>query len=179
MTAVNLQPHLEGDLLELRPLCEDDFDALYAVSADPELWAQHPASDRWQEDVFRDFFQGALDCEGALVVIDKKTGDMIGSSRYHGYSAEKDEVEIGWTFLARSHWGGAHNRELKRLMLGHAFGFVESVIFHVGVTNWRSQRAMEKIGGIQIGTRPDAAGNDSYVYRIRRSETARAARPRT
>ena len=170
MTAVDLQPELQGNRLELRPLRESDFDELYAVAADPRLWAQHPANDRWREDVFRQFFQEALQSRGALVVIDKATGQVIGSSRYHGYSAEQDEVEIGWTFLARSHWGGRHNRELKYLMLNHAFGFVDTVIFHVGVTNWRSQRAMEKIGGQRIGTRPDAAGNDSYVYRIARSD---------
>lgn len=170
MSEVDLQPTLEGELLALRPLRDDDFDALYAAASDPELWTQHPANDRWQEDVFRDFFQGALDCKGALVIIDRHTGKMIGSSRYHGYSHDRDEVEIGWTFLARSHWGGTHNRELKRLMLEHAFGFVSNVIFHVGVTNWRSQRAMEKIGGIRVGTRPDAAGNDSYVYRVTQSD---------
>lgn len=169
MTAVNLQPTLEGGLLQLRPLRQDDFDALYAVASDPELWAQHPANDRWQEHVFRQFFDEALARKGALVIIDKATGQVIGSSRYHAYSAEQDEVEIGWTFLARSHWGGMHNGELKRLMLEHAFGFVGNVIFKVGVTNWRSQRAMEKIGGICMGSSADAAGNDSYVYRITRT----------
>ena len=128
MTAVDLQPALEGDLLELRPLRKDDFEDLYAVASDPELWAQHPANDRWQEDVFRQFFQEALDRESALVIIDRTTSRMIGSSRYHAYSVEKDEVEIGWTFLARSHWGGSYNRELKYLMLTHAFGFVSAVM---------------------------------------------------
>ncbi len=170
MTTADLQPDLEGDLLSLRPLRQDDFDALFAVAADPELWAQHPANDRWQEVVFRQFFDEALVGRGALVIIDKATGEIIGSSRYHAYSADKDEVEIGWTFLGRSYWGGACNRELKRLMLEHAFGLVGNVIFHVGVTNWRSQRAMEKIGGVRIGTRPDAAGNDSYIYRISRTD---------
>ena len=170
MTTVDLQPALAGELIELRPLAADDFDALYAAAADPELWAQHPASDRWQEDVFRRFFDEALAGKGALVIIDRSTGDVIGSSRYHGYCEEKDEVEVGWTFLARSYWGGTFNRELKRLMLEHAFGFVRTVIFRVGVTNWRSQKAMAKIGGVKIGTRPDAAGNESYVYRIRKSD---------
>ena len=167
---IDLQPTLEGDLLKLRPLAADDLAALYAVASDPDLWAQHPAHDRWQEDVFETFFQEALDGKGALVIIDKASGLMIGSSRYHAYSAEKDEVEIGWTFLARSHWGGTHNRELKRLMLEHAFGFVSKVIFHVGVSNWRSQRAMEKIGGEKIGVRPDASGNESFVYCIKKSD---------
>lgn len=177
MTAIDLQPTLDGDLLELRPLHEDDFNNLYAVASDPELWAQHPANDRWQPDVFRQFFDEALECNGALVIIDKATGRMIGSSRYHAYSLELDEVEIGWTFLARSHWGGTYNREIKRLMLKHAFGFVSNVTFRVGVTNWRSQRAMEKIGGVKIGVRPDAAGNESYIYRITKPDFESGAFP--
>ena len=170
MAGADLQPHIEGELLSLRPLQEDDFDALYAVSADPELWAQHPANDRWKEHVFRAFFDEALVGRGALVIIDKATGEIIGSSRYHDHSVDRDEVEIGWTFLGRPYWGGTYNRELKRLMLEHAFGFVGNVIFHVGITNWRSQRAMEKVGGIRVGTRPDAAGNDNYIYRISRTD---------
>lgn len=173
MATADLQPTLNGTLLRLRPLREDDFDALYAVASDPEIWIQHPAHDRWQEGVFRRFFDDAIRCKGALIVIDRASAEIIGSSRYFGYSAEKDEVEIGWTFLARKFWGGTVNRELKHLMLEHALGFVSNVIFRVGVTNWRSQRAMEKIGGIRIGSRADAAGNDSYIYRIGQADFER------
>ena len=170
MATVDLQPTLDGRLTSLRPLRADDFDALYAVASDPEIWVQHPANDRWQKDVFRHFFDDAIKGKAALVVIDKASGKIIGSSRYHGYSKENDEVEIGWTFLAREFWGGAVNRDLKHLMIEHALGFVSNVVFRVGVTNWRSQRAMEKIGGSKIGTQPDAAGNESYIYRIRHAD---------
>lgn len=142
---MNRQPVLEGERLLLRPLTPDDWDALFAVASDPEVWAIHPQHDRWEEPVFRRFFADALGRGGALVVIDKATGAVIGSSQY------KEEaggvVEIGWTFLATSHWGGSYNREMKRLMLEHAFRFVDRVEFRVGECNLRSQRAMEKIGG--------------------------------
>jgi len=167
---MNLQPVLAGKLLTLRPMREEDFASLYAAAADPLLWAQHPASDRHKKNVFEDFFRLAMQSGGALVAIDETTGQIIGSSRYNAYDSEKDEVEIGWTFLARSHWGGLVNAEMKELMLTHAFDFVGNVIFRVGVTNLRSQQAMKKIGGVMVGTCPDAAGNDSYVYRITRSE---------
>jgi len=98
--------------------------------------------------------------------VDLKDGRVIGSSRFHAYNAEKSEIEIGWTFLARSHWGGVYNAEMKQLMLRHAFQFVNSVIFSVGPENFRSQRAMEKIGGIRIGSRTDAAGRTSLIYQI-------------
>lgn len=72
---------------------------------------------------------------------------MIGSSRYDCARVGPGEVEIGWTFVARSAWGGAVNRSMKRLMIGHALQSVERVVFMVGETNLRSRRAMEKIGG--------------------------------
>jgi N-acetyltransferase len=162
----NLQPILKGELLELRPLRPEDFDDLYAVASDPLLWEQHPIKDRYKEEVFKVFFRQALESGGALVAIDAKNGRVIGSSRFHGYDQEKSEVEIGWTFLARSHWGGIFNREMKQLMLRHAFRFVDSVIFLVGPQNLRSQRAVEKIGGVRVGSRPDAGGRDSFVYQI-------------
>ena len=139
------QPVLAGERLLLRPLVPDDWDALFAVASDPEVWAIHPQHDRWQEPVFRRFFADALARGGALAVIDQASGAIIGSSQY---KPEADRtVEIGWTFLAPSHWGGAYNREMKRLMLGHALQFVDRVEFRVGECNLRSQRAMAKIGG--------------------------------
>lgn len=171
----NLQPTLRGELLELRPLRAEDFQDLYAVAADPLIWEQHPDKDRYKEDVFKKFFREALESGGALLAVDSRDGRVIGSSRFHGYDEEKSEVEIGWTFLARSHWGGRYNGEMKRLMLRHAFGFVNSVIFLVGPQNLRSQRAVEKIGGVFEGTRVNAVGRESFVYRITASDFARQA----
>ena len=79
---------------------------------------------------------------------------------------------IGWTFLARSHWGGRYNGQMKELMLQHAFRFVSCVVFLVGPQNLRSQRAVEKIGGVRVESRPDAEGRDSYVYQITASAFA-------
>lgn len=163
----NLQPVLEGELLRLRPLRPDDFNDLYDVASDPLIWEQHPDRERYMEPVFRVFFREALESGGALIAIDSKGGKVIGSSRFQGYDAEKGEIEIGWTFLARSCWGGVYNREMKRLMLRHALGFVKAVIFLVGPQNVRSQRAIEKIGAICVGLRKDRGGRESLVYQIR------------
>jgi N-acetyltransferase len=164
--AFDLQPRLQGKLLEVRPLRADDFPALYAVASDPLIWEQHPGKDRYQEAVFKEFFREALASGGALIAIDAKDGQVIGSSRFHGYDPEHSEIEIGWTFLARSHWGGSYNGEMKQLMLRHAFQFVKRVIFLVGPENVRSQRAVEKIGAVRVGSRPDAGGRESFVYCI-------------
>jgi RimJ/RimL family protein N-acetyltransferase len=168
MVMFDLQPTLKGNLLELRSMRQEDFDDLYAVASDPLIWEQHPAKDRYKKEVFTNFFREGLDSGGALVAIDPRDRKIIGSSRFHGYDPARSEIEIGWTFLARSHWGGSYNREMKHLMLKHAFQFVESVIFLVGPQNLRSQRAMEKIGGVRRGTRPDARGWNSLVYQITR-----------
>ena len=125
--------------LQLRPLRADDWDALFAVASDPLLWAQHPDSDRYQESVFRQFFADAMSSAGALVAIERATGEIVGSSRFHGFDAEQSVIEIGWSFLARRCWGGRYNREMKRLMLQHAFETVERVMFVIGPENRRSR----------------------------------------
>jgi RimJ/RimL family protein N-acetyltransferase len=163
-----LQPTLTGDLLELRPLRPEDFADLYAVASDPLIWEQHPSSDRYQEPVFQAFFRDALASGGALIAIDRKDGRVIGSSRYNGYDEANGEIEIGWTFLARSHWGGVYNGEMKRLMLRHAFRFVRSVLFVIGAQNYRSQRAVEKIGAVRVGSKVNDKG-EQFVYRIEAS----------
>lgn len=166
-----LQPHLIGDLLEVRPLRPEDWESLFAVASDPLIWEQHPARDRYQEEVFKEFFREALESGGALVVIDRQTQKVIGSSRYFGFEPRKGEIEIGWTFLARSHWGGKYNGELKRLMLDHAFQFVETVVFLIGPTNIRSQKAVEKIGGVLTERREKMIQGKSVeqvVYEIRK-----------
>ena len=157
--AFDLQPHLRGELIELRPLAPDDWDELFAVASDSLIWEQHPERDRYKEDVFRVFFKEALESGGAFVVIDRKTRQIIGSTRFYGHDPEKSEIEIGWTFLARKYWGGRYNREMKELLLDHAFKFVENVVFYVGQQNFRSQKAMEKIGAIKLGTATRAYGN--------------------
>jgi RimJ/RimL family protein N-acetyltransferase len=171
-----LQPHLLGDLFELRPLKPEDWESLFRVASDPLIWEQHPAHDRYKEEVFKEFFREALESGGAFLIIDRKTQEIIGSSRYFGYDSAKSEIEIGWTFLARSHWGGKHNGELKRLMLDHAFRFVERVIFIIGATNFRSQRAIEKIGGVMRERREKADLRGTmveHVYVIKKTTVTR------
>ncbi len=163
----DLQPHLKGELIELRPLTLEDWDDLFAVASDPLIWEQHPESDRYKEDVFRIFFSEALESGGAFVIIDRENQQIIGSTRFYGYDTEKSEIEIGWTFLARNYWGGRYNRELKQLMLDHAFKFVENVIFYVGENNIRSQKATEKIGGIKDGVVKKAYGNRPPSLNVR------------
>jgi len=142
----DLQPTLQCSLIELRPLKPEDFEALLQAASDPLIWEQHPEPDRYKREIFQRYFDSGLASKGALVVIDRKSGRIIGSSRYHDLKAEENEIEIGFTFLEREFWGGTYNGQLKSLMLKHAFRFVKRVVFVVGENNLRSQKALEKIG---------------------------------
>jgi N-acetyltransferase len=174
----DFQPRLAGDLVELRPLVASDWKELHAAASDPLIWAQHPQPNRHEEEVFRVYFEEGLASGGALVARDRASDAVIGSSRYSTKFVQPDEMEIGWTFLRRSHWGGAYNREMKLLMLGHAFGHVDTVILRIGDQNSRSRRAAEKIGGILIGGTESVLVGDlmsSYVrYAITRESLARS-----
>jgi N-acetyltransferase len=163
----DLRPHLQGKLIELRPLKPDDWDGLFAAASDPHIWEQHPESDRYKKEVFTVFFKEALESGGAFVVIENNNRQIIGSTRFFGYDPEKSEIEIGWTFLARKYWGGRYNREMKDLLLAHAFQFVERVVFFVGEHNSRSQKAMEKIGGINEGMAARAYGNHPATLNVK------------
>ena len=167
------QPTLAGDAVLLRPIRSEDYDGLYAVASDPEIWALHPAQDRWRELEFRVYFEKWLLKGGGLTIQEKVSQRIIGASCYSLEGRVPGEVEIGWTFLARDHWGGATNQEVKRLMIGHALGWYERVVFRVAETNLRSRRALEKIGAelteraelVEVGGRELR----HLVYEIRRS----------
>jgi len=166
----DLQPILSGNLIKLRPLTRDDFEPLFAAASDPLIWEQHPESDRYTRKVFQIYFDGAIESKGAFAIIDRKSGRIIGSSRYCNLNEAKSEVEVGWTFLERTYWGGTYNRELKSLMLGHAFRFVDRVLFVVGENNIRSQKALEKIGAkffkkAQLPS-PDGTMTTNHVFVI-------------
>lgn len=185
------QPVLEGERLVLRPLRPDDWDALFAVASDRELWALHPSHDRWQEPVFREFFDDALAKGGALAVVDKHapiavegtSGEVIGSSRFQPCAYfEEQPLEIGWSFIARRYWGQGYNAEMKRLMLAHAFRHVDRVVFRVGADNVISRKAMAKIGGRLTGATfvETRAGRpvEHVVYEITREEFEAGPLPR-
>lgn len=166
----DLQPTLSGKLIALRPLVRSDFEALYLAASDRLIWEQHPQSDRYRREIFQDFFDGAIESRGAFAIVDRKSGEIIGSSRFYDLDEMAREVQIGWTFLGRNFWGGGYNRELKTLMLEHAFRFVDRVLFTVGESNFRSQKALEKIGAVLIRTvqlpEPDGTLKSNVVFAI-------------
>jgi hypothetical protein len=75
----------------------------------------------------------------------------------------ESEIELSWTLLERSHWGGEYDREIKPLMLGHAFGFANRVISLCEIRKLRSQRVMGEI--VRVGSGTAAAWGESFAYR--------------
>jgi RimJ/RimL family protein N-acetyltransferase len=172
-----LQPTLANPWIRLQPLRTEDFAPLYAVAADPLLWEQHPSRNRYQQDVFANYFKGAMESGGALLVLDHQTEVVLGSSRYYDWDQANGSVAIGYTFIARSHWGRNYNRWLKTLMLDHAYRFADTVIFHVGASNIRSRMAMQKLGAVLIGETAMSyygePSNLNVIYRIDKADWQR------
>lgn len=172
--SVNLQPdHLGDNVIRLLPLRESDFDRLFAVAADPNIWAQHPARDRYQREVFQLFFNSAVTSKSAFLIVDAATKDLIGSTRYYDHRPAESSIAIGYTFLATAYWGGHHNRSSKKLLLDYAFQFVDAVRFHIATTNVRSQKATEKIGAHKAGIvdfELNGVMLPHFEYEIRKSE---------
>jgi RimJ/RimL family protein N-acetyltransferase len=167
---MNIQPLLENEQVKLIPLKEEDFEALYEVASDPLVWEQHPNNDRWQREVFRNFFEGALASKGAFKIVEKSTGKVIGSTRFYNYDEAANSVFIGYTFYERAQWGKGVNSSVKNLMLDYAFQFVEKVHFHVGAINKRSQIAVERLGAVKIAEESVAyygeAPKFNYLYEL-------------
>ena len=168
---INWQPaHLQNDFVKLCPLHSGDFEELYLVASDPLIWEQHPNKNRYQREAFLMYFEGAVKSGSAFIVYDNKTNEMIGSSRFYEYDSDKKTVAIGYTFLARDHWGTTYNNALKSLMLNYAFNFAEHVIFHIGASNIRSQKAIEKLGAKKTGeVEMEYYGEEkklNYIYQV-------------
>ena len=168
-TELKIQAILQSDLVRIRPMQADEFESLFAVASDPLIWELHPQSDRYKREVFLKYFESAIQSGGALVIEDTKDNSIIGASRYYDHIEEKSSIVIGYSFLVRKYWGGTYNREVKKLMLQHAFMFVENVNFEIGENNLRSRRAIEKIGAKLIDQKKLDATNH-LIYQIKKTE---------
>lgn len=175
----DLQPTLENDFIRLRPLAESDFESLYALASDPEVWAQHPTPNRYQRPVFENYFKGAMESGGAFLISEKAGGLPIGCSRFYEFDPQKRKIAIGYTFFGKAWWGGKINPMVKKLMLDYIFQFVERVHFHVGSANRRSQIAIERLGAVKLTEQEMAyygeSANLNFIYEIRKADWTRAA----
>ncbi|WP_431609124.1 GNAT family N-acetyltransferase [Chryseobacterium sp. 'Rf worker isolate 10'] len=172
----SVQPVLENEEFQLIPLQQGDFESLYEVASDPKVWEQHPNKDRYKREVFENFFRGAIESNGAFKIIDKATGDVLGSSRYYDFDEDDNHIFIGYTFYGTKSWGKGINPKVKKLMLDYIFQFVDKVHFHIGKENFRSQTALERLGGQKIAEEEVAyfaePSRTNFVYEIKKEDWA-------
>lgn len=167
---MNLQPILSNEEIILIPLVNEDFEALYYIASDKLLWEQHPNNDRYKKEVFEDFFKKAIESKGAFTIYEKTTNKIVGSTRFYDLEQESKSVFIGFTFIDRKFWGSSLNGKVKKLMIDYAFQFVDSVKFHVGETNYRSQKAVEKLGALKIGTiQKENSEIVNWIYELKKT----------
>ncbi len=149
-TSFNLQPDfLENEISRLIPLEEKHFEALFEAASDPLIWEQNPVKDRHEREAFKTYFDLIL-TKNPFLILDKQTGEVMGTTSFYDYNPEKSNVGIGYTFITRKYWGGPYNKANKQLMIDYAFQHVDSVLFHVGSENFRSQKAVLKLGAEKI-----------------------------
>jgi len=147
---INIQPVLENETVYLKPLIQDDFEELYTLASDPLVWEQHPNRDRYKREVFMNYFDGAMKSGGAFKVMENATGKAIGCTRFYDYDEKQKSIFIGYTFYGRDYWGKGFNPKVKQLMLDYIFQFVDTVYFHIGAGNKRSQVAIERLGAMKL-----------------------------
>ncbi len=172
--SINIQPTLENEKVILYPLQAQDFEALYLAASNPEIWEQHPNKERWRRDVFQTFFEGALKSKGAFKIVDKSTGNVIGSSRFYDYKDDDKSILIGYTFFTTEFWGKGINHLVKNLMLDYIFQFVSVVNFHIGADNVRSQVSIGRLGITKVAEEEVAYFGEqpklNFIYRVAKPE---------
>jgi len=170
----SIQQILENGRVKLVPLTASDFDELYHVASDSEIWVQHPNKDRWRKEIFQQFFEGAVKSKGAFRIMDKTNGETIGSTRFYDYNESDNSIMIGYTFYAVRYWGTGINPEVKKMMMDYAFRYVNKILFHVGAVNLRSQIAMTRLGAKKIAEENVAyygeAAKLNFVYEMRKED---------
>ena len=157
--------NLETNAFSLEQTTSLDFDLLYEIPSNLVVWEQHPEKDRWKRPVFSAFLQGAIENDlGCFTIRDKSAGIVIGSTRFYSHDAAGEAVRLGYTFLCPSYWGSGANLEIKAVLLKHAFTIVDQVYFDIGKENFRSRKAVEKLGAVEC-----RSDDEKVVYGLNKS----------
>lgn len=180
MTASWIRPDLvlAGRHVRLTPLEPSHASGLYAVGRDAEIWKYVPFAVREPSDMER-YVHAALEARNRgecfpFAITEASTGNLIGSTRYYALAPAHRNLEIGYTWLERSHWRTAANSECKYLLLAYAFGELAClrVALRTDARNLRSRAAMERFGAVREGVfrkhmiLPDGHVRDSVYYSV-------------
>ncbi|RKL89731.1 isoleucine--tRNA ligase, N-acetyltransferase domain-containing [Moraxella catarrhalis] len=141
-----LPSQIDSKNFTLRTLTKADKQALQACASDPAIWQFMPTK-RHLPEVFEPFFEQAVK-DKAYAIIDKRTGNIIGTTRFCHDNAKDDTIGIGFTFITPEFWGKGVNDEIKHTLLNHAFKYRNAVCFQIHEGNDRSKKAVEKLGAV-------------------------------
>lgn len=173
---------LAGSLIRLTPLSLGHLDALCASGLEPSLWQATTIQLLTRGDM-EAYVRAALDAQMRgtampFAILERSTGKLIGSTRFHSVDVAHRHLEIGFTWLSLPWQRTAANTEAKYLMLRHAFesmGYIR-VEFRADAENEKSRRALKRIGAFEEGTlrhfriSPHRGIRDMVVYSIVREE---------
>jgi len=158
LTPADLRTELSGSRIRLQPLATEHLEGLAAVATDADMfrWIGADLSDpgtleAWIQTAIQ---SGERGLEVPFVVRSAESGEILGTTRFMSLALEHLVAEIGWTWYARSVWGGGVNVETKLLLLGHAFETLglRRVEFKTDSRNERSRGALTALGAQYEGT---------------------------
>lgn len=149
---------LEGEVVRLEPLAVAHAEDLFAVARDEEVWRWLPLAAPSSLEQMREWISDALTAQATgqellFAVVERTSGQALGSTRYLWIEPAHRQLEIGWTWYGRAYWRTAVNTECKYLLLRHAFEILDCirVQFRTDLRNERSQRAIERLGATREG----------------------------
>jgi N-acetyltransferase len=148
---------LEGSHVLLRPMEREDGPAIVEAASDGKLWelfyTSIPSADEIDAYLDKAFADKEVGRAMPFVVIDRRDGRLVGSTRYMRMNSAARRLEIGTTFYAQSAQRSAINSEAKLLLLTHAFDVMDClcVQLRTDAFNFQSQRAIERLGAKKDG----------------------------
>lgn len=148
---------LEGQHVRLEPLQREHQEGFAEVGLDPELWRWIPTAVRTREEMAAYIDTALQEQERGVslpfALVERATGQAIGSTRYGNIERTHHRVEIGWTWVGRAWQRTAVNTEAKYLLLRHAFESLGCIRVELKTDslNERSRAAILRIGAQEEG----------------------------
>lgn len=150
-------PILENNRVKLLPLNLNNYSYLLKISQQKNLVQYSPSKIDTPKDL-KEYVKIALECSKnrtgmPFIIFDKQVNAYAGTTRFMNMNWHNKVLEIGSTWIGVEFQGTGLNRNIKYLMLQHAFETLKfnKVEFRIDERNIRSRKAVEKIGGIYEG----------------------------
>lgn len=173
---------LEGQKVKLIPLEASHKEALLKAASDGKLWelwfTSVPSKERIDSYLKQAFDEQQKGSSLPFVILDKSTGELIGTTRYCNAVSEHKRLEIGYTWYAKKYQRTGVNTECKYLLLKYAFEELDCIAVEFR-TNWhnsRSRAAISRLGAKQDGIlrnhqlHSDGSYRDTVVFSITNQE---------